>query len=590
MRARSLVVAASSLLALAAQATEPDVVARALRDELARSMERLQLESLEKPYFIAYRVQERNAVSASATFGALLGRSEVKSRYLSVELRVGKPALDNTGFVGATLGGVSGVGAGVLPREDDYTELRRQIWLATDRAYKRALEDLARKRAVLQNRQRSDETPDFAAEPPATYADATPPAELPPVARLEALARALSAPFREMPAVHNSRVQVTMADVLARYVNSAGTSYSLRTPLASVQVNGATQAGDGMALEDYYVSYGRAFEDLPSQAELLARVRELGARLAQLREAPVLDRYSGPVLFEDQAAAEVFQQGLASRLPASRRPVFENEMMGRALGEENPLLEKLGARVLPESMSLVDDPRLREAAGKKLLGGYAIDEEGVRPSRTTVVDKGILKTLLTTCSPVRGIARSTGNRRGAASAPSNLILVDEKGLAPDAVRAELLKRVKERGKDYGIVVRRLGHPFYTLSRETGMTFVMTGSGGRQVPISGTILAYKVYPDGREELVRNLEISGLVPTTFKEIVASSRDAGVYTVAFDYRNSLSQAGPVRTGMLPGDSAPPVVSLVVPSLLFDDLTLLKPTREVPKPPVMKHPFFDK
>src|SRR5260370_22276697 len=150
-----------------------------------------------------------------------------------------------------------------------------------------------------------------------------------------------------------------------------------------------------MPLDDYLAAHSRAFEDLPKKPDLMTGVRDLAARLARLREAAVLDRYNGPVLFEDQAAAEVFHQAFASRLPGIRPPLFDNEAMAGAFANENPLLEKLGARVLPTSMTLVDDPTLGEHAGKQLLGGQVGDDDGVRCRRAVVVAKRVIKHLLT---------------------------------------------------------------------------------------------------------------------------------------------------------------------------------------------------
>jgi predicted Zn-dependent protease len=561
----------------------------ALKDELARSMEQLRLESMDKPYFISYRVQDWHGLAVTATFGALLTRTETLNRYLGLEVRVGDPKLDNTNFasMGMARSGVSsGRGFVSLPLEDDYKEFRRQIWLATDAAYKRALEDLSRKRAALQNKRRSEDTPDFSQEPPEQITDRALPTRMPPMAALEDVARDLSALFRESPAVFTSHVGVQVAEVLTRYVNSEGMTYTRRQPEASVLVAASTQASDGMPLDDYLAAYSRAFEDLPKKPDLMTGVRDLAARLARLREAAVLDRYNGPVLFEDQAAAEVFHQAFASRLPGIRPPLFDNEAMAGAFANENPLLEKLGARVLPTSMTLVDDPTLGEHVGKQLLGGQVVDDDGVRCRRTVVVEKGVLKTLLTSRSPVRGIERSTGHRKGATPAPTNLVLSDDKGISADALKAELLKRVKDRGLEYGIVVRRLGHPFYG-SHEQGFGPPFGGREGAR--ISAAILALKVFPDGREELVRNLEPSDLSHPAFKEIVAAGQGASVYTVVFDSRNASSMAA-LRMGFLPGDALNNLVSLVVPSLLFDDLTLQKPTREIPKLPALKHPFFER
>ena len=71
----------------------------AMRDELARSVAKLQIESLAKPYFIAY---SRRGALRSARLGHFrehVGRGENRRRTVSVEVRVGSPALDNTNFL-----------------------------------------------------------------------------------------------------------------------------------------------------------------------------------------------------------------------------------------------------------------------------------------------------------------------------------------------------------------------------------------------------------------------------------------------------------------------------------------------------------
>ncbi|MYJ25057.1 MAG: hypothetical protein F4080_05830, partial [Holophagales bacterium] len=49
-----------------------NVIMQALRDELARSTEQLELEGLERPYFLAYTVRETEQLNAAGSFGALL--------------------------------------------------------------------------------------------------------------------------------------------------------------------------------------------------------------------------------------------------------------------------------------------------------------------------------------------------------------------------------------------------------------------------------------------------------------------------------------------------------------------------------------
>ena len=69
------VLTTATFLTFSAVHAKDDVLQRALRDELARSMQQLQLEDLEQPYFVSYLVREVKSKGSSATFGSLLGLS-----------------------------------------------------------------------------------------------------------------------------------------------------------------------------------------------------------------------------------------------------------------------------------------------------------------------------------------------------------------------------------------------------------------------------------------------------------------------------------------------------------------------------------
>jgi len=193
---------AALTLALPTRAAD-DVVMKAMRDELDRSMKQLQLEKLDKPYFIAYRTQDRTQLSASATFGALLSGGIARARYLTVQVRVGDYQRDNSNFLAFPLRANGLTETLLLPIDDDYQELRRQIWLATDGAYKAALETLSRKRAALENRTTRENLPDFSREQPTTALEPPSPVKM-DLARADALVRNLSAIFRQQPEIFTS--------------------------------------------------------------------------------------------------------------------------------------------------------------------------------------------------------------------------------------------------------------------------------------------------------------------------------------------------------------------------------------------------
>ena len=395
-----------------ARAASEDVLLRAMKDELVRSLEKLRLEELDKPYFIAYRVDETKSLSASASLGSLLTSGDGHSRTLHVELRVGGYEFDNTNFLGTPSFSTSRMvrafgGMSQLPLDDDYREIRRQIWLGTDAAYKQAVEDLAKKQAALKNKTRTEDLPDFSREEAVEIHDDRPPASA-EVGDLEELATSISALFRAMPAVYTSKVDASVTNTRTLYVNSEGTSYTRTRPRVRFSAVAATQAADGMLLEDFVAAYGRDPADLPPREELAKRVGELGARLAALRDAELLDRYNGPVLFEGQAAAELFAQVLAPELIAQRRPVVGDERMAR-MAERNAGAEfedRLGARVLPRFLSVTDDPTRAELDGTRLQATYKVDDDGVPAGTTAVIQRGYLKTLLN--------GRAWPERRGAA--------------------------------------------------------------------------------------------------------------------------------------------------------------------------------
>ena len=582
------VLTTGTLLTFSSVHAEDDVLQRALRDELARSMQQLQLEDLEQPYFVSYLVREVKSKGSSATFGSLLNSGEGHSRELSVEVRVGDYALDNTNFRSFSFGGTGVVrmygGSMQLPLEDDYDELRRKIWLATDGAYKKALEDLARKRATLQNKTRTEEIPDFSREKPAAEVDEMAPAVL-DLDELDQRVRQLSDLFREMPDIYTSQVRLNGANTSVYYLNSEGSSFSRASSSLTFTAVAATQAPDGMPLEDFVAVYARSPEDLPSDDELAAQIKTMGDRLKQLRQAPLVERYTGPVIFSGQAATELFNQGFVPHLLSTRRTLSDNPQYERYYPQkkENPFLDKIGVRVLPEFLSVRAEPLMDSYKKQPLLGGYGVDDEGVPARPVSLIRKGVLETLLTTRTPVRGIDQSTGSRRGPGVAPSNILVEAEKGSSEKDIRKEFFKLIKRQKKQYGYIVTHVANPSYKAS-DSQVIFFSPGSSDDENKLANAIFVYKAYLDGREELVRNAEFAGIGLYTFKDIVKVSKTHAVNTVPFRSEDNSSPFYRGRGGEV-------LVSIVTPRMvLFEDITLKPPSGEIPKVPVSMHPFFDK
>ncbi|MBZ5679023.1 MAG: hypothetical protein LAO24_02840 [Acidobacteriia bacterium] len=587
MRSKLIAPLLLALLATLALAQD-DIPMQAMKDELSRSLAQLQLQKLDKPYFLAYRMDDINQSAVSAMLGSLTQEQPSHMRLIGVEVRVGDYALDNSNYVSLRnfgSGGMAGMFSSIsqAPLDDNYQQIRRSFWIATDTQYKKALEDLSAKRAALEMRKRTDDIPDFTRETPVTETE--PPARVQVTFdELKSLAREISAVFRGTPDIYTSSVDLEFRNYYTRYVNSEGSVFTRAQPVFKLQINARSQATGGLPISDSIVLFGRTLTDLPPKDVLLSRTRAMADRILKLRSAPSLERYNGPVLFEDQAASEIFTQQFATGLMAVRTPLsddsrfemFFNQMMSQLGG--GSFVDKIGGRVLPEFLSLSDNPLMPDYKGARLLGTTTIDDDAVKTRETKLVDHGVLKTLLATRVPVRAVPHSTGNRRGWGPAPTNLIVTSEKSSSSDELRKELLRRAKDRGLDYAIVVRRVGGG--TAASFMRMAMRMAQQGGQ----GGDSLAevYKLYPDGREELIQGAEIAEMTPAAFKDIVAVGDTPVVFTDEF-----IPRVGSLFSLGIAASSNVPVVSSVVPSLLFEELTLVKNEGPFPNPPISPSPL---
>lgn len=566
----AFVVAASPF---ADEVAKDSVLMQALRDELARSMEELQLEDAEKPYFLAYRVFENAASSATASLGGLLNVNDGLNRQLVVELRVGDYDFDNTNFMSLRNAAAMLPAIAALTVDDDYDTLRRQIWLATDTAYKRALDQLAGKRAALQNKTQVEEVADFTREEPYQFdgwtessLDTSPAPDL---------AVEVSAAMQGMSHLSRSEVRVLTSFDRSWFVNSEGSAFVRETPFIGLYALAATQADDGAELQDGVHVWVRGWEEMPDASAMTAQVQAMTDRLRERREAPASGRYSGPVLFEDQAAAELITQVLGPRLIALRLPTPDNPQMEQAMAQfRNPFLDKIGGRVLPRFLSIVSDPTLEEHEGVPFQGRQPVDDDGVPTRPVSLIERGMLKTLLSTRVPLAEVPESTGSRWRDSPMPSNLIVQPTRGMSPEELKEELFLLAEDRGLDHAIVIRRIGTRLAKLSSGPLGFFGPDASS-----VDSLIGVYKVFPDGTEERIRTATLSAFSESDFRDIVAVSDATTRHETGF---SPIPPGVPAAAGGLIWP-----ISVITPALLFEDVTIRRPPGNIRKPPVTPHPL---
>ncbi len=566
-----------------AQTNGTPLVLKAMRDELSRSMHQLQLQLLEKPYYIEYKLNDQFSYSAKATFGSLVESGNHHQKYLSVGIRIGAPVFDNTNFfdIGLNFFGSSDdeerFRGRRVPNELDYPSLRRELWLATDAAYKQASELLAKKHAALKNRMRLDTIPDFVLMDKSFGVDTMPHPKF-DKAYFEKLCVDISAVFREYPSISLSTVGVEYLPRTTYYLNSEGREYIKTELFSGLEIVAATQARDGMPVAHTYSVYSRDPAQLPGRDSLLKAAHLVAQKLAMLTTSATIDAYSGPVLFEGQAAAELFAQMFAPNLVTQRPMVTEGGI------QDNPrhasFQNKIGGRVLPEFISVEVKPDMTSAGSTPVIGTYSIDDEGIPAQKFTIVKDGYLKGLMSSRVPTKRVRESNGHQRGGAA----MISTVEVAAASDKLQsnADLRKRLidlcKARELPYGIVVRSALNQnllYTTLFQLTSGEYPFT-RGESTVPL---LEVYKVYPDGREELVRGCEAAGLSPQNFKDIIAVGTSKWVL-------NYLAPA--VTSPFVTGGSQFIGATVIVPDLLFEDMEVRPIEGDFAKPPLLPHPYF--
>lgn len=575
------------MLALVASAALPPWVRdvqRAMRDELQRSMDSLSIESLSRPYYIEYTLRYRWTARAKATLGGILDSSYSPAARLTVGVRVGSPQRDNTNFFDAAslfFGGLDDEESyrnRPVQRELSYALLRRELWLATDAAYKAAVEQFAKKEAVLKNRVQQDTTPDFILLPPEEAADTSGPIPRIKLSEIVERLKQLSSLARNYPAVQTATVTFEHVPELIIYVNSEGRSFIKIHRQAGIEVVATAQAADGMPLAQTYAAYAPTVAALPSWDSVARAVHRILERLSSLCTAPAAtEPYSGPVLFSGQAAAELFAQVFAPNLVAQRTQVTEQGVQEQ--DRFGVFQNKLGARVMAEFLSVESVPHRHMIESTPVAGAYLIDDEGIKPQPLVLVRRGYLEQLLSSRVPTRRIRYSNGRARGG-GAMYDVLLLRCEDRRRSATESQLLEKMQQilrrRDLPYGYIVRGLLNQnlLYTaVYQQTSGTYPSGRDG--QIP---ALLVERVWRDGRKELVRGMMVAAGGYQVFRDVVAVGTNLHVHNFL-----APSVISPYRTG----GAHYLIATVAVPDLLIEDIELRPIDDGFPKPPLLSSPM---
>ncbi|MGC1829284.1 MAG: metallopeptidase TldD-related protein [Candidatus Acidiferrales bacterium] len=575
-------------------AGETDKTLYAMRDEMERSRSRLVLEGADKPFFIEYRLLDLDIRTVTTSFGALLSSSTSRTRYMTVDVRVGDYHLDSSNFVSDD--GFQGFlgSAGEVGIDRDYNSLRQDLWLATDQAYKSALTQMSLKQAFLRSLTKPPEIDDFSQATPLVKVDPRLDADW-TSRNWEDEARTASAALADFPALYGTRVNYSIIYATTYLMTSEGTLIRASRSIAAIEAALDTQADDGMPLHNYYAVYVARPADLPAAPAVGDALAKAASDLVALRASPIVSDYTGPVLFDAPAAASVLAQVLAPSLAGARAPVSMttsfDELVER-MGGESAWEGRVGTRVLPATVTLVDDPTLKDFQGQPLLGAYDVDAEGVPAERVSLVEDGLLNNLLMSRRPGPEFQVSNGHGRSALlSDPkplsSNLFFQASDAVNAADLRKKFLDECKSDGQQWCLEVRQMDNPALSSVREEDFSdFLAELGGGIASGERAPLFVYRVYvADGHQELVRGATIEDLAPRSLRNVLGVGDDATVFAYMQNPADGFAGTALGAFGSAEGGIPSTVVA---PSLLLDEIEVRgfhgEPRRTplVPAPPL--------
>jgi hypothetical protein len=588
------------LLSIASNAmAQKTVILDAMKDELTRSMQQLKLEGEAGPYYVSYLITDTYSLRITADSGAINANSENRNRTLKVDLRVGSYAQDNSNFL--SLSNVAGLlntltSSNIrLPLDDDYDVLRRQIWQATDRAYKNALETLTKKKASLQNTVQTEALPDFV-KGSAISSIAKENSFVVQRAQWDQRVDQIARLFLRQQSIQKSRVELGIQISNSYYVNSEGATGIEPSSSARLTIAATTQAEDGMPLANYRIYTAVRAEDLPEPAKVENDAKNLISELLAVRTAPLADEYSGPVLFMGEAAGELFSQGFSNLLAGTKLPLSDSPQASAMLSRtmENPFLSKLNMKVAANFLSFKAVPTMKSYNQKPLLGAYGIDDEGVPSRDVNLIENGMLKSLLSSRAPVKGVDQSNGHGRGGGVSPSVIQITSANKKSYQQLKQYLINAAKEEGLAFGYIIRGLTPASEALSSdadavESILQLQQAPPEPTQFRLAKPYSVLRVYPDGREEQVRGIEFGIISINALKNILATSDDETVYAYPVGSINPLAGLSGIIIRL--ASSGLPVqgsfATVITPSLLINGIDMKKSTGNYPKLPIVSYPI---
>lgn len=548
------------------------VIHQAMEEEIARNIKGLHLEGMKNPFFIGLDIVDFNMIGINSTLGAILRVTETPSRVsFNNQVLVGDYKDNNLNYLDPRGLPYFYRTYGMFVLDNSLSEIKRDLWLCFDKAYKYSTEQYESKQSSLKSKTQSE---DVAGLPDYTTGEKVF-VEKPEISltfnneNLIKYANEISLSLKPYKFLTTSWVRVVGYKGNIYYSNSEGSKATYPTSVFRVVVQTEAQAPTGELLELYRIYHALNENYLPSKEQVIKDAQENAETLAELQKAPVFnDVYNGPVMFEDQAASEAVRKTMFfarnENLFSARKPVMGGPAGMQSSQNTVSNEDRIDKRISIDGFNVKAKPLMTEYKGIPLIGSYPVDMEGViPPAETILIENGILKNLLTSRTPTAKMKVSNGHLRVPMTVPNPMVVpgvieVDfTNAVSKEELKKKLMEMAKSDGLEYALIVR-------------------------EMTPNGSVL-HKVYKvdvnTGKEQLVRSAAFSGLTLIDLRKLVGASNSKRVLNTTagedlqprYDYLNGC-----------------PASFITPDAFLFKDIQVNKSTRQIMnKLPVVKSPL---
>jgi len=534
-----------------------------MAEENKRWMSELRSRRFMPAYYLAYEIIDVRRVLIEAEGGATTTESDETDRFLDVEMRVGSPALDNRHALSnprQDQAKQSMFRTTRAPLGTDKLAVQSSFWLETDRRYREAALQYRMVRLDKNISRNKKGDPDFVLEKKEVYIQK--PAKLSFdkkvwIRRMRACSKAATL-WRNKKGKRGYATRATCRvrfELTTKYfVNSEGSQLQMSWTNARIMVSVGVKAPDGMPLGRTEQRFARTPSKLPGAAGVMKMIDTVSRDLTALHDAPIVDPYVGPAILEGRAAGVFFHEVFGHRIEGHRQ---KGNISGRTFSTF------VGKKIMPPWITVYDDPTVDAINGIKLNGFYRFDDEGVRAQRAPLVTKGTLKGFVMGRNPITGFARSNGHGRKSpgretVSRQGNLVVEAGRSVTNKKLYEQLIAEVQRQKKPFGMVFTDISGGFTNTSRFAPQAFKVN-----------PVMAYRVYPSGKKELVRGVDIVGTPLAALGSIMSASRKVETFN-----------------GMCGAESGWVPVSASSPSLLVRQLEVERNFKPNNRSPILSPP----